>query len=61
MVHASPDAPAVDVAVKGGPVLFAGLPFPRASAYASVPAGTYDPRSGRRAPPPWPWTSLGLS
>ena len=42
VVHASPDAPAVDVAVKGGPVLLAGLPFPRASAYASVPAGTYD-------------------
>jgi hypothetical protein len=42
VVHASPDAPAVDVAVKGGPVLFAGLPFPRASTYLSVPAGTYD-------------------
>jgi hypothetical protein len=42
VVHASPDAPAVDVAVKGGPVLLAGLPFPRASTYLSVPAGTYD-------------------
>ncbi len=42
VVHASPDAPAVDVAVKGGPVLFAGLPFPRASTYLSVPAGAYD-------------------
>jgi len=42
VVHASPDAPAVDVAVKGGPVLFAGLPFPQASTYLSVPAGTYD-------------------
>lgn len=42
VVHASPDAPAVDVAVKGGPVLFAGLPFPRASSYLSVAAGTYD-------------------
>lgn len=42
VVHASPDAPAVDVAVKGGPVLFAGLPFPRASNYVAVPAGTYD-------------------
>ncbi|MCH1927484.1 DUF4397 domain-containing protein, partial [Shewanella sp. C31] len=31
VVHASPDAPAVDVAVKGGPVLFANLPFPRAA------------------------------
>ncbi|BAW02897.1 hypothetical protein TTMY_2536 [Thermus thermophilus] len=42
VVHASPDAPAVDVAVKGGPVLFAGLPFPQASPYLSVAAGTYD-------------------
>ncbi len=42
VVHASPDAPAVDVAVKGGPVLFARLPFPQASTYLSVPAGTYD-------------------
>ncbi|GGM91956.1 hypothetical protein GCM10007092_01130 [Thermus composti] len=42
VVHASPDAPAVDVAVKGGPVLFASLPFPQASSYLSVPAGRYD-------------------
>ncbi len=42
VVHASPDAPAVDVAVKGGSVLFAGLPFPRASQYLVVPAGRYD-------------------
>lgn len=42
VVHTSPDAPAVDVAVKGGPVLFAGLPFPQASPYLSVAAGTYD-------------------
>lgn len=42
MVHTSPDAPAVDVAVKGGPVLFSNLPFPRASQYLVVAAGTYD-------------------
>ncbi|WP_117237164.1 DUF4397 domain-containing protein [Thermus sediminis] len=42
VVHTSPDAPAVDVAVRGGPVLFANLPFPRASTYLSVPAGSYD-------------------
>lgn len=42
VVHASPDAPAVDVAVKGGSVLIAGLAFPRASQYLTVPAGTYD-------------------
>ncbi|MEZ0322117.1 MAG: DUF4397 domain-containing protein [Thermus sp.] len=42
VVHASPDAPAVDVAVKGGPVLFQNLPFPQAALYTAVPAGTYD-------------------
>ncbi|MFN4073603.1 MAG: DUF4397 domain-containing protein [Thermus sp.] len=42
VVHTSPDAPAVDVAVKGGPVLFQNLPFPRASQYLVVAAGTYD-------------------
>ncbi|GAA6756643.1 DUF4397 domain-containing protein [Thermus thalpophilus] len=42
VVHASPDAPAVDVAVKGGPVLFQNLPFPRASQYLVVAAGQYD-------------------
>jgi hypothetical protein len=41
-VHASPDAPAVDIAVTGGPVLFANVPFRQASAYPQVPAGTYD-------------------
>ncbi len=41
-VHASPDAPAVDVAVTGGPVLFAGVPFRGASGYVAVDAGTYD-------------------
>ncbi len=42
VIHTSPDAPAVDVAVKGGPVLFANLPFPRAANYIAVDAGTYD-------------------
>lgn len=42
VVHTSPDAPAVDVAVKGGPVLFQNLPFPRAGQYLVVPAGQYD-------------------
>ncbi|KHG64442.1 cell wall anchor [Thermus sp. 2.9] len=42
VVHASPDAPAVDVAVKAGPVLFQNLPFPRASQYLVVAAGRYD-------------------
>jgi hypothetical protein len=42
VVHASPDAPAVDVAVTGGDVLVAGLAFPNASDALEVPAGTYD-------------------
>jgi hypothetical protein len=42
VVHASPDAPAVDIAVAGGPVLIADLAFPTASDYLPVNAGTYD-------------------
>jgi hypothetical protein len=42
VVHASPDAPAVDIAVTGGDVLFADLPFPKASGTVTVPAGSYD-------------------
>jgi hypothetical protein len=42
VVHASPDAPAVDVAIIGGDVLFAELPFPKASGTITVPAATYD-------------------
>jgi hypothetical protein len=41
-VHASADAPAVDVAVTQGPVLFGGVPFRGASQYGAVDAGTYD-------------------
>jgi hypothetical protein len=42
VVHASPDAPAVDVAVAGGPILIENLAFPTASDYLPVDAGTYD-------------------
>ena len=42
VVHASPDAPAVDVAVTGGDVLVPALAFPSASDYLEVPAATYD-------------------
>lgn len=42
VIHASPDAPAVDVAVKGGPVVFANLAFPNAAGPSPVDAGTYD-------------------
>ena len=41
-VHTSPDAPAVDVAVTGGPVLFKNIAFRKAGEYLSVDAGTYD-------------------
>lgn len=42
VVHASPDAPAVDIAVAGGPVLIENLAFPTASDYLPVAAGSYD-------------------
>jgi hypothetical protein len=41
VIHASPDAPAVDVAVKGGPVAFRNAAFKAATAYAPLDAGTY--------------------
>lgn len=42
-VHASPDAPAVDIAVaNGGPILFANIPFKGTGDYLPVDAGTYD-------------------
>jgi hypothetical protein len=41
-VHASPDAPAVDIAVKGGPVLFSNIAFKGFGDYLPVDAGTYD-------------------
>jgi hypothetical protein len=41
-VHASPNAPAVDIAVKGGPVLFSNVAFKEVGDYLPVDAGTYD-------------------
>jgi LPXTG-motif cell wall-anchored protein len=41
-VHLSPDAPAVDIAVTGGPVLFANVAFKGVGDYLPVDAGTYD-------------------
>lgn len=41
-VHTGPDAPAVDVAVTNGPVLFGDYEFREASPYLSVPGGSYD-------------------
>mgnify|MGYP000285877340 CR=1 FL=1 len=46
VVHNSPDAPAVDVAVAGGPVLFSNVAFPDATGFAEVDAGTYDLEAG---------------
>ena len=42
LVHTSPNAPAVDVAVAGGPVLFRNISFRSASDYIEVDAGTYN-------------------
>jgi hypothetical protein len=42
VVHASPNTPAVDVAVTGGPVLINNLAFPNASDNLDVDAGTYN-------------------
>jgi hypothetical protein len=41
-VHLSPDAPAVDIAVTDGPVLFPNAQFKESTAFTPVPAGTYD-------------------
>jgi hypothetical protein len=42
-VHASPDAPSVDIIVAGGgPVLFSNVPFKGVGDYLPVDAGTYD-------------------
>lgn len=41
-VHTSPDAPAVDLAVKNGPVLFSNVKFREAGSYLSVAASLYD-------------------
>lgn len=40
--HLSPNAPAVDVAVKGGDVLFRNVPFGKATRYMTLPPTTAD-------------------
>lgn len=42
LVHLSPDAPAVDVAVANGPVLIRNIAFPNAADYVQAAAGTYN-------------------
>lgn len=41
-VHASPDAPAVDIRVVNGPYLFQNVSFRGVGDYVTVPNGTYD-------------------
>ncbi len=41
-VHASPNAPAVDIAVTDGPILFEAIPFQGVGDYLPVDAGTYN-------------------
>lgn len=40
-VHASPDAPAVDITANGGPVVFSNVAFREFEGYGSVGPGTY--------------------
>lgn len=40
--HFSPDAPAVDIALAGGDVLFGNVSFREVANYIEVPGGTYD-------------------
>jgi Domain of unknown function (DUF4397) len=40
-VHLSPDAPAVDVAVSGGPIVFSNVAFKGATGFTAVDAATY--------------------
>lgn len=42
VIHFSPDAPAVDIKVAGGPTLISNLAFPQASNYLPVDAGSYN-------------------
>ena len=41
VIHASPDAPAVDVAVQGGAVVVPNLVYPNATGYLDLDAGVY--------------------
>ena len=41
-VHASPDAPPVDIAVAGGPGVFSNVAFKGVGDYVDVPKGSYD-------------------
>jgi hypothetical protein len=40
-VHASPDAPAVDIKIVDGPYLFQNIPFAEFADYVTIPSGVY--------------------
>jgi hypothetical protein len=41
-IHSAPDVASVDIAITGGPVLAANVPYPSATPYQAIAAGTYD-------------------
>ena len=41
-IHFAPEVPAVDIAIKGGPVIFSGVGFDAATGYSTVASGSYD-------------------
>jgi hypothetical protein len=41
-IHFAPEVPAVDIAIKGGPVIFSSVGFDAATAYFTVASGSYD-------------------
>jgi uncharacterized protein DUF4397 len=41
-LHFAPEVPAVDIAIKGGPIIFSGVGFPEATSYSAVASGSYD-------------------
>lgn len=41
-IHAAPDAASVDIQIAGGDPLVTDVPYPTASAYVDIEAGTYD-------------------
>jgi hypothetical protein len=41
IIHASPDAPAVDIAVPGGPTLFRDVKYKQTTSWMDVKAGSY--------------------
>ncbi|MCL6431266.1 MAG: DUF4397 domain-containing protein [Anaerolineae bacterium] len=50
-LHASPDAPALDIRTGGGRVLFTLVPFARITPFTEIEAGTYDLEARRSSHP----------